>query len=745
MTTHTSDRSETNSRRRGFLILGLLVSFPTFASAQESRIHLDIRPNENPTLASPYTGNALSVSGLKDQDLSPVAAPFGALASLVEKNQPPLELDQTAAKFSSVSVLEDRARELTIRIRFEEMPETAKSLVVQALDHAMKPLRGVSPVSARLAGQREGLVTMVLKFQSGDFLGRNSRQRRLVVLAVGEKASVVLGYQIFECDKTWYYHRKSLSAKALAPLPKEAAPALASGQGSPLVLRQLNASDVSRLSAPSSAASSQLKTLAIVSAVQKPLQKVVSPPPPKPIVPPTKPIRRLGKIRVPPAAPAKTPAPAPEPAPPPPPIDRTPKGPVIQQGFSFGDRIAPSLGLADPSGELSILHELYADQNPESGYYYYLPARYVLDYEPGTGFGLQIYYDSEAGGSSNNVVVRATLRAAVQPEDLRIAESFLKQDCAKNGRPFQHLDPFRFANARVNLDAMAATTLEIATDKVHAQIFSEGGIVSIEFVTTTRQLDRFITLATRNGLYGTIEYSSSADANIKRQIPLEIRLPNRISLSSTVKLSVDKTGPAVRGELFNTSRFPIALRYLHVLRYSSATPEVHSFVFPLNEIGAGGKVAVDSVIPPSLLSGLARIWADYEVVADQASVNTALKVATASAAQSGSAAFVVRRVGEIDPNISAIRVTLVSRYLDPAGLKEVICTGSISPTDDSIKLGTAFLRDRQEGIDYGGTDYLCSYTIDVDYKDARKSQRIERQNTNYLTISIGQAQLEGAR
>jgi hypothetical protein len=686
-------------------------------------------------LAAAPDDNPLNFSDLRGKELSADNDVLGNLGALVKSGLAAvLSGGAGTGKIETVTVLEDRAGSLVVQIRFDEMPEGMRKLSATAIDANYKPLRGLSTATRALSGEREGQITLTLKLGDGD--NRPQGSKRLIVYAQGDNGTIG-ARQVFGLSKQWVFAPKRLMATAMKKLPDPPANPTAPAPFNPTLFRRLNTIKLRDAVAIPSAAFKAAEPVAAVT----------------PVVPRRRLARPSDTLRILRSADAGAVAPEAK--------DLGAKGPAAEEGFSFAERIEGSTALDDPRRALTIHSEIYADKNKDSGFYYYLPARYGIDYQGESGFGLQVYYDS-ADGSTDSVVVRVTLRAQVQKDDVQIAETFLKQACPAVGRPFRRLDPFRFSATKVNLESVAATSLEMAPDKVRVQGFGEGGVIYIDFLTNARMVDRFITLLTRGGLNGTVEYTSVADSEFKRLVPVEIRLPDRDSLNAVCTLervtstanggglrltsvngvpTPDPVLSTLAGIFRNGGSFPVALRYIHVLRYTDPVPTVYSFAVPRNEIGPGRDVRIDTEIPLWLADGATRVWADYAVVADTVSLASALQKATGASTGSAAAQFTIQRVGEWGDEIESVTVNLVSRYLDPLGAREAVRTVLLGPTDEAKTVGPVYLRGRQEGVDQGADDPLLTYTLSVRKKDGTVL-KTPRRRSNALTLAIGAAQLK---
>src|SRR5690606_2973827 len=83
---------------------------------------------------------------------------------------------------------------------------------------------------------------------------------------------------------------------------------------------------------------------------------------------------------------------------------------------------------------LTNLHpNIYEDENPSSGLFYYLPAGYSLYWDPDSGYALRVLYGAAATeDAANNVSIAAKLTTGISSNDVALARAMLQDYCRTN-------------------------------------------------------------------------------------------------------------------------------------------------------------------------------------------------------------------------------------------------------------------------------------------------------------------------
>jgi hypothetical protein len=406
--------------------------------------------------------------------------------------------------------------------------------------------------------------------------------------------------------------------------------------------------------------------------------------------------------------------------------------------FEWNDVVEVNFqALSDRSQSLGVAPYIFHDANPASGVYYYLPTRYLLDWQTATGFGFKLFYDQ--AGAADPVRITLDLRAALNLDDVKIATEVVRAVCAKNKLPFRRLEPYRFSSVSFKLDQALAANLGLNPQKIFVQGYAESGSIRAVIGSSVAAKDLFWNLLTRGGVNGAaVEYVSAADPNVKVQVPVEIKLPDRASFGA---LTMEKNG-LVR----NATPFPLTLKYVHVLNFVSGKPTIFTFGLPENELRIGRELTINREQIPDWLSAgaLSKTWVEYDIVPSSSAILGAETMATSQALSQSVSEFSLERVGTWPTSVKSVRVQLTSRFLHPTGASEQTKEGVLLTAETIRTLGPVYLRGRQEGVDMGAANPLVRYTLTVNYADGTV-KRTPQLTSHYLTIPIGMEQLAQAR
>lgn len=194
----------------------------------------------------------------------------------------------------------------------------------------------------------------------------------------------------------------------------------------------------------------------------------------------------------------------------------------------------------------------------------------------------------------------------------------------------------------------------------------------------------------------------------------------------------------------NDSPFPVALKYIHVLRFTSGTPTVYTFNLPDNEIAPSAQVTIDrSKIPDWLTAAPSKLWADFMVIPDAASIEKALRGITQASSGAAAAQVTVEKVGDFPAGVTAVTVVVTSKYFTPFGAREETKEVTLTPADTTMTLGPIFSNGRQEGVDLGADKPYVKWSLKV-IKNGM-TLKTPLVPSNRLTISVGAEQIGAAR
>lgn len=722
-------------------LLGMLLFGAATAQAQVTTFALSAQAYAQ--LPARVTFKPLSYSGLKDKVLT--TTPGGLLKAV----------SPTSDFTMTVKVIEDRPSVLVIEVSYTGMPSSVERLnVVVADSSGSHSVTGVGSASALLSGGTEATIRFAILLDDSAPQGAFASSK-LFVSGVGKMPLVILASQMFDCPKKWLKQPRVIVAEPLGTLPKAQSP----GAGTPLerFVTNPNLIKISRrppkMGSAIGAASTPVNRIQLMKdGSALPSQNATSPAALATPFQIKKTLRalptHLGGVGM--------------------------KGQTIPRKAVFRPELINKLNIVDvaafaqrpqvvknnngegPSGRLiidvskintemwitadqalTISPQVYGDKRPESGLFYYLPARYVLDFVPDE-FLLKMIYPIASNGSQD-VHVKAILRAAVNPSDLIIFDEILKSLSKKQGFVYKQLVPF-WGGLTASLDTTQAISNGLSNGLSIPPKVSVDGVgladmlISVNIVlTTSEQLDIFTSLLTTQnfGISGNINYTSNIDPDLTVKLPLEIFLLDRNSLGLNVSSQ----------NIFNNdSPFPVNLKFIHVLSFYEGAPKVYSFSLPDNEIAPTSSVMIDrSKIPRFLTDAPSKMWVDYSVVPTEDSIEKVLQDVTTAATTPATAQVTLEQIGSLPAGVTSVTVVMTSKYFTPYGNSELTKEVQLGASN-IIKI---YPNGRQEGQDLGAANPYIKWALKV-VKNGVTS-RTPVMVSNRLTLSIGAAQIGAAK
>lgn len=134
---------------------------------------------------------------------------------------------------------------------------------------------------------------------------------------------------------------------------------------------------------------------------------------------------------------------------------------------------------------------VYPDVNPDSGIYYYYPARWYLHFEPEEGgYHLRIEYKASSSGS-NSVLLTAQLTPGYDRHDLAVLQALLDEYLRSQGNqrvrpkllPLPATPEAQFQLASWDIDEVTVNAIEPDTNTIHLSISAD--VPTKELVTST--------------------------------------------------------------------------------------------------------------------------------------------------------------------------------------------------------------------------------------------------------------------
>ena len=213
------------------------------------------------------------------------------------------------------------------------------------------------------------------------------------------------------------------------------------------------------------------------------------------------------------------------------------------------------------SEKLNLYKWLYEDKNPNSGFFYYLPANYNLKWNKETGeFSFYIYYLSADEDGRGEVVVSAELTPSISRTDIELAELLLSKKLNKTIRlvpiPLTGSPKISFNNALSYFDVDESTvSTSVPTD------FLQPIVVSWKM---DRKVDDLVGAMMHSlGITGNIDfkpYTATGGETITVQVKLKVNDPG------TYGKMEYSDAPSLLNGFYNSLDYPVLLTDLIILR-----------------------------------------------------------------------------------------------------------------------------------------------------------------------------------
>ena len=657
------------------------------------------------TIASVAHADPENFSGLKDKDLTPKS---GALLDAGGKPNK-LGLDDILGKIiqgknkgtiASAHVLSDRAASLTVQVSYSDLEGDAdRTLSISALDEKGRPMRALQTAKTSIK-DTQGDATLTLQFspEADVVTGVEQTALRVQISRGNSLKPEVLAE--FQCPKQW---RKAPSTIVAQPIGKSAGlPATKPATGGRF-------RPITRLRVRPST------TAAASSVTVQPMQT---------------PRLAASSMKI---ASAQTIMGLPTAV-----KDSNGHGPGTNYLRLF-DGVEMEAGVSE-RGVTNLHPNIYEDDNPASGFFYYLPAGYSLYWDADSGYALRVLYGAAANPDANdNVSIAARLTTGITNSDVALARTILQDYCRANNRVFKELKPFPFSSMAISLKNAVGSQYSIPPEKISVTGITDiAGLIDFSLVTDSVTKENLQLVMTQGlGISGQVTYQSASEGadGLQITIPLSLKFGDRDSFGDR---------PYNRNAVFkNTTPFSQRLKTVNVLT-DVPTPAVYSYDLGDAEIPPGGKVTIDaSEIRTWLDTSARRMWVDYSIVGDDLAANKkAWDGVTGGVTGAAQSEITFRTLTPLqDTGAALVVVTVASKYFDPRGGAETTKTIELDKDNGSFKLKPIYLVNRQAGENKPG-DPLFKFKLTVVKADGTSVESPQWTNSNGTTIYIGKAQVQ---
>jgi len=291
------------------------------------------------------------------------------------------------------------------------------------------------------------------------------------------------------------------------------------------------------------------------------------------------------------------------------------RGPNGRFFFNISDKIQVGKEIEN-NPILSIANTIFPDDNPSSGYFYYYPAEYSLNWQKNSNIGR---YDFNIRfGRHNEATLIAILSPKLTTADVQIAKKLLIEINRAEGVSTSEVKRLTSLPMNKSPEIVFSNLEQFGVNKDNISIrfpssLTEPILISI---TTVRINDLLNMLLKNNGLYGEVVI-----------YPDGIDMPSNIRIPFLLKINDPKTyGPLVlphsnwpQEKWKNNTDYPVELSQLHVLRQElNGQFLVNSWSLENLEVLEREEFKFSQVesLPTSFddSDDIQRIWMDYNVL-----------------------------------------------------------------------------------------------------------------------------------
>ena len=292
-------------------------------------------------------------------------------------------------------------------------------------------------------------------------------------------------------------------------------------------------------------------------------------------------------------------------------------------------------------GDLSgISLDLYQDANPASKHYYYLPAAYNLLWDKGKGihgFDLKTLYGSASGqGEAGEVRVHARVSPGINTGEVNfikvLLDAYIQRNFSQDDVKLKIL-PVN-GTPKVSFSDELGSLYNIPAEKVNVNVASDvTKAMSVSWATDSKTKDEMVIALMENvGINGSMVLNPMGDSLSPVRIPVHININDAQTFGRFI-LDPDNWRTQ---HWINTTPYPIALKYLHVLMIKEdeagrPTPFIYSWDLDQQTVASGARAFFDAKAMPRWIDkadNTIRTWLDYTVMpcddCDKSAINATL-------------------------------------------------------------------------------------------------------------------------
>ncbi len=305
----------------------------------------------------------------------------------------------------------------------------------------------------------------------------------------------------------------------------------------------------------------------------------------------------------------ETPAPKPE--------EMEREGPKNISTFEWKNYIGSEYAFPNSYPLVNIYYQVFGDANPKSGYYYYLPNSYNLNWSSVSGYSLYIKFLSSTSGAKGEATVTAELTPNISNADLAMAAALLQADLKnKPGASFTELVSAPLSQPpRVSINQISS----FGIDPKDISVTTPSNLAEpITISWKMQNVENLMTALFENvGLSGNLFLAPAGENMPEISIPFNIKLNDQNTFG---KFELDPS--AMRSTPWvNYAPYPVVLKNMHIMKANksgSKALSVYTWQAGNTTVPPGAQVRFDASSIPQWVdshAGIQRIWLEYEPAA----------------------------------------------------------------------------------------------------------------------------------
>jgi hypothetical protein len=376
------------------------------------------------------------------------------------------------------------------------------------------------------------------------------------------------------------------------------------------------------------------------------------------------------------------------------------QGPEVNKGHDIQPFITSDYEFKDYFDILNINRQIFEDQNPKSGYFYYYPREYQLSWEPmgsdqTKGYNFKLVYLSADGTGKSKVMLTLKLEPNVYKGDIEIAKLLLKNALQVESDLLKSKPKNVVALAPIPTSEAAKISFVglggiLDPKDVEVTVPTDLSEPVVLMMKTDRPDDLLTLLFNDNGLTGNMTIFPSGNVS-NLVIPVTIKM----DYNKTFGTAELNPGSWRSEGWLNQTPYTVILKNMHALcmeplQDSKVVPKIYTWQMGNKELSEGSTVKFDASMVPVWIDNdkkVKKIWLEYSVKSCD-DCNTEVRAAILDATSRSEMTLVTFDVLDVLSYTKAtkMRLKVRSAQLDPEGKQKVEKNPPYTVNRDDITL-----------------------------------------------------------